>query len=41
MKEKYREFILDMLYKIDSELFLRQIWTILTIHMEKRGGQNE
>lgn len=37
MKEKYRKAILDMLSKIDSELFLQQIWTILTIHMEKRG----
>lgn len=39
MKENYRKAILDMLSKIDSELFLQQIWTILTIHMEKRGNK--
>lgn len=38
MKEKYRKAILDMLLKIESERFLCQIYTILQIHMEKRGG---
>lgn len=37
MKEKYRESILDMLSKIENEHFLNQIWTLLAIHMEKRG----
>lgn len=37
MKEKYRKAILDMLSKIENEHFLQQIWTLLTIHMEKWG----
>lgn len=38
MKEKYRQAILEMLSKIENERFLCQIYTILQIHMEKRGG---
>lgn len=36
-RDYYREKIIEMVKKIDSTSFLNQIWTIITIHMEKGG----
>lgn len=39
--EWYREHTTAMLYRLDSEKdekFLRQIWTIVGLHIEKKGG---
>lgn len=37
-KEYYRQKIIEMVGKIDSVVFLRQIWTILKRHIEKGGN---
>ena len=34
----YKQKIISMIEQIESERFLRQIWTILKIHIEKKGG---
>lgn len=36
-KELYRRKIIEMIKEIENIKFLRQIWTILQKHMEKRG----
>lgn len=38
MKEMYRNLISEMLSQISSEKFLRQIWTIMKRHLERKGG---
>ena len=37
MSETYRKLITEMLSGVESEKFLRQIWTIVKRHMEKEG----
>lgn len=37
MKEMYQNLIAEMLSEITNEKFLRQIWTIMKRHMERKG----
>lgn len=37
-QEYYRDRIVEMLAKVDSVVFLHQIWTIIKRHIERRGG---
>ncbi len=34
----YKQKIISMIEQISNERFLCQIWTILKIHIEKKGG---
>lgn len=34
----YKQRIISMIEQINNERFLRQIWTILKIHIEKKEG---
>lgn len=36
-KDYYKDKIVEMVKKIEDTSFLNQIWTIITIHMEKGG----
>jgi hypothetical protein len=33
----YKEIIIDLLGKVDNERFLRQLYTIIARHIQKRG----
>lgn len=37
-QEYYRDRIVEMFAKVDSVVFLQQIWTIIKRHIERRGG---
>lgn len=37
-KDYYKDKIIEMVEKIEDTSFLNQIWTIITIHMEKGGN---
>lgn len=37
-QEYYRDRIVEMLAKVDSVVFLQQIWIIIKRHIERRGG---
>ena len=39
MTEEYRQRIYNMVSNIEDEKFLKQIWTILDIHMAKKGDK--
>lgn len=37
-KDYYKKKIIEMVKKMEDTSFLNQIWTIITIHMEKGGN---
>lgn len=38
VEQQYRESILQLLEMIHNPHFLRQVWTILYRHVERKGG---